>query len=293
MAPSVQIKRLAEQPPSTGKNEGAPIDIGDLFDILVSRWPLLIRCLALTTALAIAYVLLWPKTYTATMSIIIDPRERVPASVDAAPMPQNPDIALVESQIRLLTSRSVLKKVVESQNLAKTGETSSFDKVFASVKALLGYPPADLTQKAIDSLETVIAAKRSERSYVIDVEVKAKTREKAEGIAQSLVDSFFAAKQRLDDGTVDKQRSWLDRKIADLRIRVEEAERKAQDYRDRNALVVSNGRTSPEQRLNNANAALVAAQSRRAEIQGRYEQARTANGAGFSESKIDLRSPVI
>ncbi|MCX7900489.1 MAG: Wzz/FepE/Etk N-terminal domain-containing protein, partial [Methylocystis sp.] len=175
MARNVQTEWLAEHAPPTGKNDGTAVDINDLFEILVSRWPLLIRCLALTTALAIAYALLWPKTYTAKMSIIVDPRERVPASVDAAPMPQNPDAALVESQIRLLTSRNVLKRVVESQDLARSGDASSINKIFAATKSLLGYPPVDLTQNAVEALETAISAKRSERSYVIDVEVKGKT----------------------------------------------------------------------------------------------------------------------
>ena len=51
------------------------------------------------------------------MSILIDPRERVPLGIDAAPMPQTPDVALVESEMRILTSKTVLRKLVESQHL--------------------------------------------------------------------------------------------------------------------------------------------------------------------------------
>ena len=274
------------------------MDIGDFYRIAASRLRLLLPCMALTLGLALAYSLLTPRTYTATMSFLVDPRERVPVSVDAPPMPQNPDPALVESQLRLLTSRPVLGKVVDAQRLADGGETGLFGEVAAALKSMFGGPSPDAArdtrrEAAIDRLERAIAVKRSEKSYVVDVDVKGPTREKSVALAQALADAFFAAQTQLSDDVVDKERAWLERKTRELRARVERAEQEAQEYRDKNTLVVSDGRSSPEQRLKDANTALVTAQGKRADAEARYAQIKAAGSAGLAASQSDLHSPVI
>ena len=262
-----------------------------------SRLRLLLPCLALTIGLALAYALFAPTTYTATMSILIDPRERVPAGIDAAPMPQNPDAALVESQMRVMTSMPVLLKVVDEQHLADEAP-GLIGSILETLRAISGgaAPGADTRrQAAAERLEKAVAMKRSERNYVIDVEVKGRTRQKAIAIAQSLADAYLAAKSRLTDEVSDRERELIDRKLRDLRTRVEAAERKAQEYRDKNELVVSDGRTSPEQRLKDANSALVVAQGKRADVEARYTQIKAALAAGVDAQTVndDLRSPVI
>ena len=71
------------------------------------------------SAIALIYVIVAPTRYTASLSLLVDPRDRVPVGVEAQAMPQNPDPALVESQMRVLTSKAVLRQVVESEDLAR------------------------------------------------------------------------------------------------------------------------------------------------------------------------------
>ncbi len=284
-------------PPAAGYDNAPSLDIGEMSRAVFSRLWLLLPCLALTLGLAIAYALLAPTTYTASMSLLIDPRERVPAGVDAAPIPQNPDAALVESQMRLMTSLPVLLKVVDEQRLA-SAPPGPIGAIFEAVRGITGgAAPGDEArrQQAAERLEKAIAIKRNERNYVIDVEAKGRTREQAIAIAQSLADAYLAAKIRLVDDVSDREREAIDRKLKDLRGRVDAAERAAQDYRDKNELVVSDGRTSPEQRLKDANTALVAAQGKRADVEARYAQVRAALAAGFDARSVneDLRSNVI
>lgn len=274
------------------------MDLGDVVRAVTSRLRLAPICLAAALAVAGAYIVLSPKAYTATMSILIDPRERVPAGVDAAPMPQNPDPALVESQTRLLTSRPVLRKAVEAERLQD--ERGSFlGELLATIRAL--FEPSDgpsgpdaRIEKAVDRLEKDVSTKRGERTYVIDVDVKGRTREKAVRTAQALADAFIAAQARMADDVAKKSDAFLDAKIADLRARVEDAERKAQAYRQSHGLVLTEGRTSPEQRLKDANSALVAAQGKRAEVEARVRQSRGFASRDLAADGADaLQSPVI
>lgn len=282
-------------PTSSAVYEGAPsLDLGEMTRAVFSRLRLLIPCMAITLGIALGYALLAPTTYTATMSMLIDPRERVPAGVDAPPMPQNPDPALVESQMRLMTSQPVLLKVVDEQRLADQPP----GVIGTILEALRGAAAGGVDlrrQSAAEALEKAISMKRSERNYVIDIEVKGRTRQQAIAIAQSLADAYLAAKNRLTDDISDRERAGIDRKLVDLRGRVEAAERKAQDYREKNELVVSEGRSSPEQRLKDANTALVVAQGKRADVEARYTQVKAALSAGVDTQTVneDLRSTVI
>ena len=86
------------------------VGVGELARIAARRLRLLLLCLAIAGAIALAYVALTPCRYGATMSILVEAREPTPVGVEAQPMPQNPDIALVESEMRILASSAVLRR---------------------------------------------------------------------------------------------------------------------------------------------------------------------------------------
>ena len=277
------------------------VDVGELARIAARRLRLLLPCLAIAGAIALAYVALTPSRYAATMSILVDPRERVPVGLDAQPMPQNPDVALVESEMSILTSRAVLRRVAEAQDLAddpefRPGLIALFVGSLTSLwRAPAGDPDARL-EAVVVALGDRISVKRSERNYIAEVEVRAASPAKAERLAQGLADAFFAEQAALSDQVVAKQSAWLDARIAELQPRAEEAERRAQAYRETNAIVLSDGRISPEQQLKDANDALVAARGKRGEVEAAYEQVKAAlaSSAAGGEGVVEaLHSPVI
>ena len=277
------------------------VDVGELARIAARRLRLLLPCLAIAGAIALAYIALTPSRYAATMAILVDPRERVPVGLDAQAMPQNPDIALVESEMSILTSRAVLRRVAEAQGLVddpefRPGLIGLFVGSLTSLwRAPAGDPDARLDAVVI-ALGERISVKRSERNYIADVEVRAATPAKAEHLAQGLADAFFAEQAALSDQVVAKQSAWLDARIAELQPRAEAAQRRAQAYRETNAIVLSDGRISPEQQLKDANDALVVARGKRGDVEAAYEQVRAAlgssatGGEGVGEA---LHSPVI
>ena len=275
------------------------VDIGELARIARKRLRLLPYCLAIALAIALAYILLTPSRYAATMSILVDPRERPPVGLDAQPMPQTPDVALVESEMRILVSRAVLRRLAEAQNLANDPEfrPGLLSLAFDSLTSLLRAPATNSDARLdafVEALGKRVSVKRDERDYLLDVEVRASSPDKAERLARGLADAFFAEQGALGEDIVAKQSSWLDTRIEELRGQVDAAERRAQDYREANAIVFSDGRISPEQQLKDANDALVAARGKRAEAEAQSDQVKAAlaspSSGGVGEA---LRSPVI
>lgn len=281
--------------------DAAPmVDVGELARIARRRLRLLPLCLAIAGAIALAYVALTPTRYAADMSILVDPRERPQPGLDAQPMPQNPDLALVESEMRILVSKAVLRRLAMTQNLRADPEFQPglLAMMFEGLMGpLRGAPAADAEARLdalVEALGKRITIKRDERNYIIDIEVRAGTPEKAVRWAGGLADAFFAEQGSLGDDIIAKQSAWLDTRIEDLRKQVDAAERRAQDYREANAIVFSDGRISPEQQLKDANDALVVARGKRAEVEAQSDQVKAAlessSAGGVGEA---LRSPVI
>jgi polysaccharide biosynthesis transport protein len=288
--------RSSAVPPADSEMQ---IDIGDLYKAVVRRRLLLAPALLLTFSLAGAYIFLTPARYAATMSLMVDIRERPPIGMDAQPVPQSPDTGLIESQMRLLTSNEVLRRLVKDEQLRSDPDFApARPGIFARLKALVGIAPpkSEVTIEGIvENLGSAITAKRNEKSYVIDVEVKASSPEKAERLARGLVTAYHETQAQMGDEIADKEIDWLDKRIADFRIRLEQAEQRVQDYRKSKAFLVTDGHTAPETQLKDANSALVEARKKRAELQARYDQLQAAIRAGGSIENVNeaIRSPVI
>src|SRR4029077_9810630 len=71
------------------------------------------------------FVLLSPHRYTATAQILIDPTDLHAVGNELTPANQMSDAAVlqVESQVRVLTSDSVLRRVVDTQGLDRDAES--------------------------------------------------------------------------------------------------------------------------------------------------------------------------
>ncbi len=275
------------------------IDIGDLYSAVVRRWRLLVPALALSASLAGVYILITPARYAATMSFLVDTRERPPIGVDAQPIAQNPDTGLIESQMRLLTSNEVLRRLIADEQLRVDPEFAPGKPgIFARLKSLVGMaaPKSDATIDGIvENLGKTITTKRNEKSYVIDVEVRASSPEKAERLARGLANAYYETQTKMGDDIADREIDWLDKKIADLRTRLQQSEQRLEDYRKTHSIIMTDGHTPLEQQLKDANSALVDARGKRAELEARYAQIQAAIRAGGSIENVDeaIKSPLI
>jgi len=263
-------------------DDAADIDIGDIFFALRKRWRLLPLCLAVTLAVAGAYVLLAPKRFGAAMSFMVDTRARAPVGSDATPAQQSVDVGLVENQMRFLQSNKVLLRVVENEQLQSdpdfTGGGFSLSRLFGAASGR----PSDI--QIAEALAKAITIKRAEKSYVIDVEITASAAEKAERLARALSKAYLDASAELRDSIENQETKWLDDRIDSLRRRLEAAEARVQAYRAAKSIVVTSGHTPTEEQLKEADAALVVARGKRSEAEAAYKQFLAGARAGPTET---------
>lgn len=228
-----------------------------------------------------------PPTYTATGAVFVDPRARRIVTEEVNPAGYNNDASLVESQVSILVSDSVLRRVVERERLVDDPDFYSEPAtgLMADLKTFIRGPRpiVDAETHAIEMLARHVRVKRAAKSYVLDVEVMNSSPAKAARIANAIMQAY------LDDQTAAKAdesrraNSLIDARIGELREKVRQGEQRLDDFRKANRIVVSEGGIVSEQQLGKLNIELATARSVAAEAAARLEQARAAAKSGTPE----------
>jgi uncharacterized protein involved in exopolysaccharide biosynthesis/Mrp family chromosome partitioning ATPase len=245
------------------------------------RWTIIASALA-ALVLALVFIALAPRQYTAATQILIDPTDL--QAVGTGPTPATPlsDAGLlqVESQARVLGSDAVLRRVVANLHLDQdpefAGSRSPLRAMGEDILGLIGIhmdaATADKTLTALTELRRRVVVKRDERTYVVEVDVTTRSPEQSARIANAIADAYLAEQTQIRADAARQVSQSLSARLSDLRDRLREAEKKVEDYRTTNNMIGSNGQLITEQQLTEMNAQLVAARARTAEAKGRLDQ---------------------
>ncbi|GJD95307.1 GumC family protein [Methylobacterium iners] len=221
--------------------------------------------------------------YTSSVQILVDPSDlRVIENDISTRTPQaDSGVSIAESQVRVIQSDNVLRRVIERLDLAADEEfvrPPSVNPLMIALRSALGLdPPAagrDPANIALDSLRLKLTVKRAERTFVIDAAVQTWDPEKSARIANAIADAYIAEEANARTEAARRASDALSGRLADLRRGVEEAERKLVRYRQDNKLVMTSGRLLTDQQLGDLNQQLVAASIRTAEARERLDQAK-------------------
>ncbi len=234
-------------------------------------------------AAAVALLGLIPPRYTSSIQILVDPSDlRVVENEVNARQPQaDSGVSIAESQVRVIQSDNVLRRVIAKLHLDQDDEfvlPDGNNPTIAWIKGALGMvPPAasrDPVNIALDTLQTKLSVRRAERTFVIDVSVQSRDPEKAARIANAIGDAYFAEEAAARTDTARRAYDALTGRLGSLKRDVEQAEGEVVRYREAHKLVASSGRLLTDQQLGDLNQQLVTASIKTAEAKSRLDQAR-------------------
>lgn len=234
-------------------------------------------------AVAIALLGLIPPRYTSSIQILVDPSDlRVVENDVNARQPQaDSGVSIAESQVRVIQSDNVLRRVIARLHLDQDDEfvlPEGNNATLTWIKGALGMlpPPAsrDPVNIALDTLQNRLSVRRAERTFVIDVSVQSRDPEKAAQIANAVGDAYFAEEASARTETARRASDALAGRLASLKRDVEQAEGAVVRYREDHKLVASSGRLLTDQQLGDLNQQLVTASIKTAEAKSRLDQAR-------------------
>jgi|GEM_PF-1453503 len=245
--------------------------------------------------------------YTATAQLYVDPREL--QLVDRELTPRAQDVSgmsmVVESQARLITSNSVLLQVIEQAGLDKDPEFGGGEgaSLMSSLLGLIGLQPRapsaaerkEVQLAALDALNKHITIRKTEKSFIVDIEVWSTDPAKAAMLANTLTNAYLAESRNSQASAARRATSDLSSRLKELRERLRNAETALATYKAQNNFVGTQDTLISDQQLSASNQRLAAARAATMDAQARLDQIeasrRTAADAGAIPEA--LQSPTI
>ncbi|KRA95531.1 hypothetical protein ASD83_17890 [Devosia sp. Root685] len=248
----------------------------------IRRFWLVVAVLAGLGALAgYAAGTLIPPRYTSYSDILLDPNDLQLVADDLYTRVASGEAQLidVESKMRILTSISVLGRVVDQLDLAGDPEFTDADAAFE--------PGADARIAAVRTLGERVRVSREERSYVVTASIWAHTPEKSAILTDALVSAFLVELAAVESDGARNASDALNQRLAELRNDAAKAETAVVDYRREHGLTANrDGQLSAQSavqintQVDTARETLIAAEARYAALSS------GASGAGAQESEL-------
>ncbi|WP_027573555.1 exopolysaccharide transport family protein [Bradyrhizobium sp. WSM1743] len=245
--------------------------------------------------------------YTAIAQLYVDPREL--QLVDRELTPRAQDVSgmsmVVESQARLITSNSVLLQVIQQAGLDKDPEFGGGEgtNLMSSLLGLIGLQPRapsaaekkEVQLAALEALNRHITIRKTEKSFIVDIEVWSTDPAKAAMLANTLTNAYLAESRSSQASAARRATNDLSGRLKELRDRLRNAETALATYKAQNNFVGTQDALISDQQLSASNQRLSAARAATMDAQARLDQIeasrRTAADAGAIPEA--LQSPTI
>ena len=299
-----------DQPISQGKARQTPTRSSagfSVLDLIRLLWRRKIAIAAAGLAVACSAVIvgksLTPR-YSATAQLYVDPREL--QLVDRELTPRAQDISglamVVESQARLITSNNVLLQVIQNTNLDKDPEFGGESRgMMASLLGLFGIKlhSADETKlgqmAALEALLRHINVKKTERTFIVDIDVWSHDPAKAALLANAVSSAYLAESKSSQATAARRATTDLSGRLKELQERLRTAENVLAVYKAQNNFVGTQDTLISDQQLSASNQRLAAARALTLDAQAKYDQIEASRRASTDAGAIPeaLQSPTI
>jgi uncharacterized protein involved in exopolysaccharide biosynthesis/Mrp family chromosome partitioning ATPase len=260
----------------------AEVDFRRIWSVIWQGKNTILFTTAVALALTFLLILVLPHKYTAVTQILIDPTDLRAVGNEASPtnLASDAGVLAVESEVRVLTSDSVLRRVVAAENLdhdpdfasATSAQRVLIGEFIGALGLSRGPVVTDNTLAALNELKRRLQVKRAERTYVVDVSVSDQNPEKAARIANAVAQAYLAEQTQVRSDAARQVSQSLSARLKDLQDRVRVAEDHVEAYKASNNIVGANGQLVDEQQLSELNNQLSLAHARTAEAKARLDQ---------------------
>src|SRR6201991_4115014 len=244
--------------------------------------------------------------YAATAQLYVDPREL--QLVDRELTPRSQDISglsmVVESQARLITSNNVLLRVIEDTKLERDpefgGETTSLMGTLFKLISFGARSPVDANAgkmaALLDALNRHINVRRTDRTYVVDIEVWSTEPAKAAMLANAVSAAYLAESRQSQADAARRATNDLSGRLKELQDRLRTSENALAVYKAQNNFVGTQDTLVSDQQLSAMTQRLAAAHALTLDAQAKYDQIETSRRGGATDAGAipeALQSPTI
>ncbi len=278
-----------------GVGTAATIDVQQALKTLWRRRRFIALVAALFLALGVAFLLLSPPRYQSAAELIIDPLGLQVVKNEVSPDPQSADanVAVVENEMRVISSASVLNPVIDQEHLTDDPEFvggSFLSNLFGAARQLFLPRQAgvdDARLEALQALKKHLAVRRTERSFVVDVIVWTKDAAKSARIANAIVQTYITSSVSERADLARRSSVALQARLGQLSAQVNDVENRVETYKREHHLVDAEGHLVTNQQLAEINTRLTDAKTATAAAAAKLQQFETLKAGaegGISEA---------
>ncbi len=267
--------------PAGGGGAGGPFlpDPEWLWLIFRRRLWLFLAVVGTVLALVAAYTLTRPELYSASASVLIEPRQPEVLESDPIAPELAGDTNVIDTEVEILSSRRLAGRVAEALRLETWPE-------FAGVRAEPAAADAPGTHPLAGAVLARMDIRRSGLTYLIDITAQAESPELAAALANEYARQYLAQQQDAKTGTSQNAQEFLQTRLVELRRNAAEADAALQNYMIRNGLMSAEGATMAEQEVSVLNQEISAARAALAEKEGQLAAARNRVGRGGGGAEV-------
>lgn len=265
--------------------------IQQLFLALRARPGVFGLVLAITVLTTLVVSLLLPKTYVATVALLLDSKdEQTLSTVNmlAPVLQQAQQAAYIQTQVDIIKSHKVVNKVVRELRLAESPEAR---EAFQSATGGAGSYEDWLADRLLKWLTV-----DTTQSSVVQISYKSSDAQFATRVANAFAKAYIDTTLELRVEPTQRTAVWFDEQLKGLRATMEAAQAKLTDYQREKKIVSTDERMDVENaRLGELSTQLVLAQSQASEAESRERMARRLVEAGTTPDRLPevLSNPLI
>jgi succinoglycan biosynthesis transport protein ExoP len=233
--------------------------------------------------------------YNSESRLLLEARENVflRAEADKNQGERNTiDLEAVTSQIQLVLSRDLARKVIQAENLSAIPEFDPATSPLQGVLSLFGIgrdrSAMSREERALEAYYDRLNVSAVEKSRVISIDFSSANPDLAARVANRIAATYLEMQQTAKQDQTRAAGNWLAVEIDKMRTKVAEAEAKVEQYRSRTNLFVGSNNTSlPSQQLTEINSQIAAARGQKADLEARARQLRDLIRSGKSIDSSD------
>lgn len=224
------------------------------------------------TAVVVALKLATP-TYTATASVLIEPRKNDAIDLQSVVQGLPADTNVVDTETQIISSPTTALAVVRRLKLDRDPEFVS-EKVEAAPATGNASGATARERAAISAVMANVYVKRAGLTYVIDITARSREAAKAAAIANAFATEFIAIQMAHRASVSGNAADFVGRRAVELRKQAVADDAAVQRYMIANNLMSAQGATMAEQEVSTLNQQIAEAESRLAQERGKLAAAR-------------------
>ncbi len=218
----------------------------DLFIIAKHIWAkkwMIVAFGFLGAVLGVLVALSTPHKYYADSRLILDPRDvQVTDTVNSNNQASSQVLlAVVDSQMQVARSTSVLERVVEKLRLDQDPEFNGDDEagIFSRVKRILSSSSTsnDPFENAVTYLRKNMGLARDPETFLVYIGATTNNAEKSALVANTIVEEYLVEYKNQQSGIFAKTSISIEARLEELRLKLDAAEKAIVDYRAENDII--------------------------------------------------------